>query len=112
ELRPVLMGPEEAKEPRPLREVGKQRAIVTCQPAIKRAIAPTFEGVEQPQGDHLTGPEASLGMFRDSAHLLIDLVEQGSDKIHSRHTALLSGAGWHTAQRGGVVGRLQVQKRA
>src|SRR2546428_9775694 len=54
----------------------------------------------QPQGDHLTGPEASLGMFRNGAQLLIDLVKQGSDKIHGGHTALLSGEGCHTAQRG------------
>jgi hypothetical protein len=68
--------------------------------------------MQQPQRDHLTGPEARLGMFRDGAHLLIDLVEQGRDKLHGGHTALLSGEGCHTAQHGGVVGRLQAHKRA
>src|SRR6266705_4109398 len=66
----------------------------------------------QPQGDHLTGPEAGLGMFGDGAQLLVDLVEQRRDKIYRGHAALLSGEGCHTDQRGGVVGRLQAQKRA
>src|SRR6266478_4351254 len=67
DLRPVLMRPEEAKEPRALRKLRKQRPIVARQPAIKRTVADTFEGMQQPQGDHLTGPEASLGMFGDGA---------------------------------------------
>src|SRR6266478_6673226 len=49
----------------------------------------------QPQGDHLTGPEVRLRVFGDGAYLLIDLVEQGGDKIHGGHTALLSGEGCH-----------------
>src|SRR6266568_922109 len=57
----------------------------------------------QPQGDHLTGPEARLGMFGDGAQLVIDLREQGGDKVHGGHTALLSWEGCHTDQRGGVV---------
>jgi hypothetical protein len=40
------------------------------------------------QGDDLTGPEVGLGMFRDGAQLLIDFIEQGSDKLHGHHTAL------------------------
>src|SRR5712691_7501114 len=55
-LRPVLMGPEKAKEPRPLGEPGKQRPIVARQPAIERTIASAFERVQQPQGDDLAGP--------------------------------------------------------
>src|SRR5215471_5235875 len=81
------------------------------QPAIEGAVAPTFEGMQEPQGDHLTGPEVRLGMFGDGAQLLIDLVEQGSDKRHGDHTALLSWEGCHREQRGGVVEQLQVQKR-
>jgi hypothetical protein len=69
------MGLEETKEPGALGEVGKQRAIVARQPAIEGAVADAFEGMQQPQGDHLTGPEVRLGMFRQSAQLLIDLVE-------------------------------------
>src|SRR6266568_4177139 len=57
----------------------------------------------QPQGDHLPGPKAGVGMFGDGAHLLIDLVEQRRDKIYSGHAALLSGERCHTDQRGGVV---------
>src|SRR6266446_2747152 len=42
ELRPVLMGREETKEPRTLREPGKQRSIVFCQPAIEGTIPPAL----------------------------------------------------------------------
>jgi hypothetical protein len=49
-------------------------------------------------------------MFGHGAQLLIDLVEQGGDQIHSRHTALLSAYGWYPDQRGRIVGRLQAQK--
>src|SRR6266446_2378479 len=103
DLRPVLMRPEEAKEPRALRKLRKQRPIVARQPAIKRTVAHAFEGMEQPQGDHLTRPEASLGVFGDGAQLVIDLREQGGDKVHGDHTALLAWEGCHTDQRGGVV---------
>src|SRR6266702_7618566 len=72
---------EETKEPGALGEVGKQRAIVARQPAIEGPIAHAFEGMQQSQGDHLTGPEVGLGMFGDRAHLLIDLIEQRRDKL-------------------------------
>ena len=110
EPRPVLMGPEEAKEPGALGEAGKQRAIITRQPAIEGPVAPAFEGMQQPQGDHLTGPEVRLGMFRDGAQLLIDLIKQCGNKLYGGHTALLAGERCHAYQRGRVVGRLQAQK--
>src|SRR5437773_6505326 len=84
------MGCEEAKEARALGEAGKQRPIVTRQPTIERPVAPAFEGMEQPQGDDLTGPEVGLGVFGDSAQLLIDLIEQRRDKIHRGQAALSS----------------------
>src|SRR6266705_3994151 len=46
DLCPVLMGPEEAKQAGPLGEPGKQRPIVTCQPAIKRPVADAFERMQ------------------------------------------------------------------
>jgi hypothetical protein len=49
-------------------------------------------------------------MFGDGAHLFIDFIEQGGDKLHGHHTALLSLQGCHASQRGRVVGRLQAQK--
>src|SRR2546426_1869606 len=64
----------------------------------------------QPQGDHLTGPEVRLGVFGDGAQLLIDFIEQRGDKLHAHHTALLSWQGCHASQRGRVVGGLQAQK--
>ena len=66
DLRPVLMRREEAKEPRALGEVGKQRPIVARQPAREGPVAHTFEGMEQPQGDHLTGPEVRLRVFGEA----------------------------------------------
>ncbi len=103
DLGPVLMGLQQTQEPRPLRKAGKQRPIVAGQPPIKRPVADTFAGMQQPQGDHLTGPEARLGMCGDGAQLVLDLREQGGEKVHGGHTALLSGEGCHTDQRGGVV---------
>ncbi len=44
-LRPVLVGFEETKEPGALGELGKQCAIVSCQPAIERTIPYPFEGM-------------------------------------------------------------------
>src|SRR5262249_30410799 len=110
--RPVVMGLQEAEEPRPLGEARKQRAIVARQPAIERTIPDAFERMQEPERHHLTGPEVRLGVFGDGAQLLIDLVEQSSDKLHGAHTALLSWEGCHREQRGRVVERLQVQKRA
>src|SRR5215471_1262378 len=47
----------------------------------------------EPQGDHLTGPEVGLGMCGDRAQLLIDLIEQRRDKIHGDHGLLRSSPG-------------------
>src|SRR5262249_44152540 len=91
--RPVVMGLQKTKEPRPLGQAGKQRPIVARQPAIEGPIAHAFEGMQQSQGDHLTGPEVGLGMFGDSAQLLIDLREQRRDKIHCDHGLLRSSQG-------------------
>src|SRR5215472_7939811 len=49
--------------------------------------------MQQPQGDHLTGPEVRLRMFGDGAQLLIDLVEQCRDKIEGDHGLLRSWPG-------------------
>ena len=45
-LRPVLMGLQKTKEPRPLGEAGKQGPIVTLQPAIEGTITHAFEGMQ------------------------------------------------------------------
>jgi hypothetical protein len=49
-------------------------------------------------------------MCGDGAQLFIDFREQGGNKLHGHHTALLSSQGCHASQRGRVVGRLQAQK--
>src|SRR6266699_1121539 len=66
DLRPVLMGHEEAKEPRPLGEPREQRAIVARQPAIEGPVADAFERMQQPQGNYLTGPEVGLRVFGEA----------------------------------------------
>ena len=38
--------------------------------------------MEQPQRDHLAGPEVRLGVLGHGAQLLIDVVEQGGDKLY------------------------------
>src|SRR5262249_40292727 len=91
--RPVLMGLEETKEPGALGQPWKQRPIIAGQRPIGRAVADAFEGMQQPQRDHLTGPEVRLRMFGDGAHLLIDLVEQGRDKIEGDHGLLRAWQG-------------------
>src|SRR5215831_5801652 len=111
DLGPVLMGLQKTKEPRPLGQAGKQRPIVARQPAREGTIPDAFERMQEPERHHLTGPEVRLGVFGDGAQLLIDLIEQGSDKLRGAHTALLSWEGCHREQRGGVVDRLQGQKR-
>src|SRR5207245_4765361 len=60
DLRPVLMGLEETKEPRPLGQEGERRPTVARQPAIERPVADPFERMQEPQGAHLTGPEVGL----------------------------------------------------
>src|SRR4030095_544465 len=92
-LCPVLMGLEETKEPRPLGEAREQRPIVARQPAIERPVPDTFEGMQQPQGDHLTGPEVRLRMFGNGAQLLIDLIEQRGDQLDGDHGLLRAWQG-------------------
>ncbi len=93
DLRPVVMRLEETKEPGTLGEVGKQRPRVARQPAIEGSVADAFEGMEEPQGDDLTGPEAGIWVFGDGAYLLVDLVEQRRDKIDGAHRLLRSWQG-------------------
>jgi hypothetical protein len=69
------MGPQEAKEAGALGEAGKQRPIVAGQPAIEGTVADAFEGMQEPQGDHLTGPEMRFGMFGEACQMIIDLAE-------------------------------------
>jgi hypothetical protein len=66
---------EETKEPRALGEAGKQRPIIARQPAREGPVAHAFEGMQQPQGDHLTGPEVGFGMFGDGGEMVINLAE-------------------------------------
>ena len=92
-LRPILRGREEAKEPRPLGEVGKQRAIDAGQPAIECPVAPPLRAWSSPKVTTSLGQRWALGMFGDGVQLLIDLVEQGRDKIEGDHVRLRAWQG-------------------
>jgi hypothetical protein len=63
ELRPVLLGREEAKEARALREAGEEGAIIARQPARERQVAHACEGIQQPQSDDLPGSEVGRGVW-------------------------------------------------
>src|SRR5947207_11292296 len=62
-------------------------------PAREGPVPHTFQGMQQPQGDDLPGPEVGFGVCGDGAQLLIDLVEQRRDQIHCGHGPLLSSPG-------------------
>src|SRR6266700_6160091 len=67
DLRPVLMGPEEAKEPCPLRDVWEQGAIVARQPPIERPVAPPLSAGSSPRVTTSLGQRwasGCLGMAR------------------------------------------------
>src|SRR5215510_13612296 len=63
------------------------------QPAIEGPVAHPFQRMQQPQGDHLTGPEVRLRMFGNGAQLLIDLIEQRGDKLAGDHGLLRAWQG-------------------
>ena len=67
DLRPVVMRLKETKEPGALGEVGKQRAIITRQPAREGPVAHAFQRMQQSQGAHLAGPRDVWG-WRLFAH--------------------------------------------
>ena len=50
--------------------------------------------MEQPQRDHVAGPEVLLGVLGHGAQLLIDVVEQGGDTLHSDHGLLRARQGF------------------
>src|SRR5262249_23073105 len=63
------------------------------QPAIEGPVPHPFQGMQQPQGDDLTGPEVGFGVFGDGAQLLIDLREQRGDQLLGGHGLLRSSPG-------------------
>jgi hypothetical protein len=68
------------------------------------------QGADNPLRDLMTGCWVPLRRLKRG---LMELSAPSRyATIHRGHAALLSGEGCHTDQRGGVVGRLQAQKRA
>ena len=77
----------------PVQRFERFTKLATTSP-IKRTVADAFERMQEAQGDHLTGPEVSRGVFGHGAHLLIDLIEQCSDKIQGGHGLLHARQGF------------------
>src|SRR5262249_9554650 len=50
--------------------------------------------MQEPERHHCTGPEAGLGGLRHGAQLLIDMVEQGGDKLRGGHGLLRAQQGF------------------
>src|SRR5215813_5408842 len=50
--------------------------------------------MQEPERHHFTGPEACLGVLRHGAQLLIDMVEQGGDKLRGGHGLLRAQQGF------------------
>jgi hypothetical protein len=95
DLRPVGMRRVKTQELGPRGAAGKQRPRVTRHPARAGPVAHACAGMQQPQGDHRTGPEVRLRMCGDGAQLLIDLRAHGGDQLHGAHAARLAWAGGH-----------------
>src|SRR6266853_4385983 len=57
------------------------------------------ERMQQPQGDDLAGPEVGLRMFGDGWEMVIDLAEEGRDKIEGGHSVLRSWQGCTLSRR-------------
>jgi hypothetical protein len=68
----VVMGREETKQPRPFGQEWEQGPKIARQPPIERTVPDALERMQEPQGDHLPGPEVRLRVFGDGAQLLIN----------------------------------------
>src|SRR5262249_38231273 len=86
-LRPGAVGRKEPKEAGPARRPGEKAAPAARDPTIERASTNAFEGKEDSQGHHLTGPQTGLAVFCHTPHRLIYPVEQFADKVLRSHAA-------------------------
>jgi len=58
-------------------------------------MAPAFEGMQQPQSDDLTGPEVGLRVVGEACQMVINLTEEGRDKLDGGgHRRLRSWQGY------------------
>ncbi len=54
-------------------------------PSVEGSISYSFESKQESKSDYFTGVEASLRVFRDIFHLIIDTAEQFCDKTYYNH---------------------------
>lgn len=87
---PPAMRVEQAEETCSARQVGKQIAPISVQPAIESTVSDSLERKEQGQGDHFAGIERSLAMLAHIGHQVVYATKQFCDKILSTHGVLLS----------------------
>jgi len=77
---------EQTKESRAVRQVWKQRAIVSHQPAPESALTNALQGLEQGQRHDLAGIQLALTVLAIDLHQLLgDATEQFRDKIVRGH---------------------------
>lgn len=71
---PLPVSLELPKQPGALGQVGKQRLVISRQPAIERSVADPLQGVQHPQGHHLAPMVITEGTRADcqETSLLID----------------------------------------
>ncbi len=60
-----------AQEPGALGQTRKQGPQLIVHPAVECSRTAPFEGKEDAQGDHFTGPETGLGMLRHGFHRFV-----------------------------------------
>jgi hypothetical protein len=68
--------------------------IQVCVRDIASLIFVAQKLTQLPQRDHLAGPEVRLEVLGHGAQLLIDVVEQGGDTLHSGHGLLRARQGF------------------
>ena len=87
-IHPFPMRIEQTKQSRARWQMGEQRAIVACQPAIEGAVAHALQSKQQSQRHYLAGIQFGLRMFLGIWHLIIYPAKQFYDKILCSHENL------------------------
>ena len=89
----VPMAVEQTEQASALRQLWKQRPVISFKPTIEGAIADAFEGKEQRQGDDFAGiqiPLTVLVVMAQFDEALVYLEKQLCDKIRGGHEGVLS----------------------
>src|SRR3712207_6101004 len=88
-LCPDVVGGEQAKQARTVRQARKPTAVIATEPAIERTWSHPFERKQERQRHNLAGIELGLGMLGLISHALVYSTEQIDDKLVRRHAKRL-----------------------